>query len=184
MDNEDIMPMGTIPSSDMRISITTSRSYTSGKLKEIYVKVQYEWKKKTVFGGNQADAWAVNWDHENIRYKDDSFSGYTNVYQGSTLLSTKPTYNSLSKVGSYFIGSYFDQINTNNTISVHNVSFYLRPVSGTATSTGSVQLYISYAHRTLSLGGGITINGPSMPSLNVTFDGIYDSVAVARTITW
>lgn len=191
INNSDLVTYGTITDSEMIISLTKTISKdTSGKLKQIYINVQYKWLIETVFGGNEVDAWGIAWDHENIRLDDsvDYYTGYTKFTRNGTVFNTK-TYDSLARSGVSSAAGWVDQYpaGSNSFICRHNQTLYLRPVSGTSTKTGEVQFYASYCHKQFG-GASIGIDIPTLVGVPVGFSvptGVFsDEKSVAFTVRW
>lgn len=169
---------GTIPSSDMAISVTKWCSKNSnGSLSEIYVTVNYAWQKITNVAFE--DAWGVAWDNSNLRCKDNSFSGETKNYTGPGAYQFSDYYGNLAKSSPCSFGGYVDQ--RYNYKQEHIQKFYLVPTSSNLYS-GSVQLHLTYAHSLMF--NGVSISLPGTFGGSVSFSGSRDERAATSTISW
>ncbi len=167
----EIMPMGQIPEDDLTIIITTSiNKIADNKVKEINVKVYYEWKELPLW--RLEDPIIVSWDSEKFSYHPGSFySEDKYVRNGDHLhvsrnsyyqknLDTLCWYNDL-KAG-YFLG-------IGGTIkSLYGFGEFILDVKDDYQDYGSSFIQTTYVHSLLDVEMRVTINeelGFSVPNV-------------------
>ncbi len=180
-DDNKITTRGTLPSADLRISITyTILRNNDNSLKEIYVSAEYKW---LIFPSvYKVDSWGIAWDNNKFRYKDDSYIGRRYCYNpitGTENHDYRKTYTTLRETSSSAIAGDFDFF-SGQFKHIFYATCRLRAIS--ATTSGNLQLYASYAHNITPSGCSITL--PTPFGGGVSFSGMVDSATRSFTLTW
>ena len=180
-DDNEVTTRGTLPSADLRISISyTIYRNSDNSLRDMYVSAQYKWL--TFPSVYKIDSWGIAWDNNKFRYKDDSYTGRRYCYNpitGTENHDYRKTYTTLREISSSAIAGDFDFF-SGQFSHIFYATCRLKAVS--PTTSGSLQLYVSYAHNITPAGCSITL--PTPFGGGVSFSGLVDSATRSFTLEW
>lgn len=185
-------PKGQIPTADLSLSFTYSKSETSsGRLNYIKITYNYNWLKLPVF--RWQDPVSVSWDNSKFEMMDNSFSK-VDKYDGlvvnangvvvgtvtDQVHSSEDGYANASNAGVTWYADLKGYIGVQPTKLYGYGTFKIAPTS--TTSSGSSTLYGHYVHPKAEL--GLSVNVSSYGSFSISGGSNYDERGNQKTISW